>query len=315
VPITNAQAAQFGLLVAAAEAMFDRGGAPIHGSLTPPAAPGVTAAGWMIVAYITGQDTVLRAGPLRMAPETVFYGFVAQRAVGEFVAAIRGTESFVEWCEDGLFVAMPYRTPVALTGPPDPVLVEQGFFALYESMALVDPSGAPLGPLVAGVAALVGMGAITVVGHSLGSALASYLTLDLARGDLGQRASACLFASPHPGNAAFARLFDSSVTYYRLFNYILDIVPRTPLGPDYSPLPRRTVLTPANAEAIIRTSILCNHHVACYCAMLDVENTMAAIGPGDACSATGAPCIIGPEMGNPTIAKRLVTDLAGVIPV
>jgi hypothetical protein len=127
--------------------------------------------------------------------------------------------------------------------------------------------------------------------------------------------SACLFASPHPGNAAFARLFDASVTDYRLFNYILDIVPRMPFEPEYAPLPRRTVLTPANGEAIIRSSILCNHHVACYCALLDYEAVAAAIAPGDACSATGAPCVIGPETGNPTIAKRLLADLAGVVPV
>jgi hypothetical protein len=185
-PITNAQAAAYGLLVAAAEAMFT-------GPLTPPAAPGVTAAGWTIVGYITAQDTILRSGPLRMAPKVVFYGFVAKRTppggatpygpMDEFVAVIRGTAGLTEWIEDGLFAAMPYRTPIALSGPPDPVMVEQGFFELYESMTLIDPAGAPLGPLVSGITELIGeAGSIVVVGHSLGAALATYLTLDLVRG-------------------------------------------------------------------------------------------------------------------------------------
>jgi len=51
---------------------------------------------------------------------------------------------------------------------------------------------------------------------------------------------------------------DLTIMDYRLFNYILDIVPRVPLGLGYSPLPRRTVIQPATAEAIIRVDIGCN---------------------------------------------------------
>ena len=54
----------------------------------------------------------------------------------------------------------------------------------------------------------VGAGTVTVTGHSLGSALATYLTLDVAVG-LGDRATACLFASPRTGDAAWVELFDS----------------------------------------------------------------------------------------------------------
>jgi triacylglycerol lipase len=127
--------------------------------------------------------------------------------------------------------------------------------------------------------------------------------------------SACLFASPHTGNQAFVQLFDQTIVDYRLFNYILDIVPRVPLGLDYSPLPRRTVMQPATAEASIRVNVGCNHHVICYCAMLDYEGTIEATTPVPAGEEGSAACILGPETGSPSLAKRLVSDLAGVVPV
>src|SRR6202034_4599795 len=67
---------------------------------------------------------------------------------------------------------------------------------------------------------------VTIVGHSLGAALATYLTLDLTRAGLRARVSACLFASPRTGNQPFVTLFDQTIADYRLFNYMLDIVPR-----------------------------------------------------------------------------------------
>ncbi len=310
-PFTNTTAAAYGLLAMHAMDMYRS-----HGSLTPPPAPGLTAAGWTIEGYIAGTDSVLRKGPLQVLGATVFYGFLARRASGERVAAIRGTDGFVEWVEDGEFVPIPYAPNPALPAGQAPVSVEQGFWTLYQSMKLIDPHGAPLGDLAPAITNATGaVGAVTVVGHSLGSTLATYLTLDLARGGLGAGVSACLFASPHTGDQGFVDLFDRSVSDYRLFNYILDIVPRVPLGLGYAPLPRRTVIQPANAEASIRVDIACNHHVICYCAMLDYEGTIRATTPTPPGEEGSAPCILGPETGSPGLAKELVDALAGVVPV
>jgi pimeloyl-ACP methyl ester carboxylesterase len=182
-------------------------------------------------------------------------------------------------------------------------------------MQLIDPAGTSLGILAPAITGAAGSGGtVTVVGHSLGAAIATYLTLDLARG-LGARVSACLFASPHTGNQAFANFFDMTVIDYRLFNYILDIVPRVPLGLGYAPLPRRTVLQPATAEASIRVGLGCNHHVICYCAMLDYEGTMRATTPVPRGEEDSATCILGPETGTPSVAKTLAANLAGVVAV
>jgi triacylglycerol lipase len=311
-PFTNTASAAYGLLAMRATDMYRE--AP--GLLTPPAAPGLTAAGWTIVAYITGKDSILRKGPLQLAAQTVYYGYLAKRASGEMVAVIRGTDGFVEWVEDGEFLPIPYTPQIGLPVGSGAVLVEHGFWTLYASMRLIDPAGAPLGTLAPALTAAAGaLGTVTVVGHSLGSALATYLTLDLARGGLSLRMSACLFASPHTGNQAFVDLFDQTIVDYRLFNYILDIVPRVPFGLAYVPLPRRTVIQPTTAEASIRVTIACNHHVICYCAMLDYEETMQAATPVPAGEEDSATCILGPETGKPSLAKRLVSDLAGIVPV
>ncbi len=311
-PFTNTVAAAYGLL--AMHAMDMHRTKP--GSLTPDPAPGLTASGWKIVAYVSGKDAVFAQGPLRVGDQTVYYGYVAQRAADEFVAVIRGTDGLVEWIEDGQFPPIPYAPQLALPSELGPVSVEQGFWTIYASLALLTPAGASLGPAAPGIAQAVGAaGKLTVVGHSLGAALATYLTLDLARAGLAGRMTACLFASPHTGDQAFVDLFDSTVAEYRLFNYLLDVVPRVPLALGYEPLPRRTVIQPATAEAKIRFDIGCNHHVVCYCAMLDYEGTMKAIDPVPAGEEGSAACILGPETGLPSVAKRLASGLAAIVPV
>jgi triacylglycerol lipase len=310
-PFTNTAAAGYGLLAMHAMDMYR-----VNTSLlTPPRAPGLKAAGWTILGYVTGNDTLFSKGPLQSSGQTVYYGYLAKGASGEIVAVIRGTDRFVEWIEDAEFVPIPYAPKIGLPPEPQTISVEQGFWTLYASMQLISPAGAPLGALAPAITAEArGAGTVTVVGHSLGAALATYLTLDLARGGVNS-VSACLFASPHTGNQAFVQLFDQTIVDYRLFNYILDIVPRVPLGLDYSPLPRRTVMQPATAEASIRVNVGCNHHVICYCAMLDYEETIQATTPVPAGEESSAACILGPETGSPSLAKRLVSDLAGVVPV
>jgi hypothetical protein len=89
------------------------------------------------------------------------------------------------------FTATAYTCPAGakLTKVQTPILVEQGFWTLYASMQLIGPTGAALGALAPAITNAAGStGMVTVVGHSFGPALATYLTLDLARGGLG----ACL---------------------------------------------------------------------------------------------------------------------------
>jgi triacylglycerol lipase len=73
----------------------------------------------------------------------------------------------------------------------------------------------------------MGADTVTVCGHSLGSAIATYLSFDVAK-LLGARASACLFASPRTGGQIWTAAYAAQVSTYRLVNYVLDVVPYVP---------------------------------------------------------------------------------------
>jgi hypothetical protein len=130
-PFTNTEATAYGLLAMYAMDMYRVQQDPRKPpELTPPPAPGLVAAGWSILAYITGKDSLLPEtppkGPLPLIDQTVYCGYLAQRTPGEMVAVIRGTDGFVEWVEDAEFLPVPYAPRIALPAGLGTVLVEQG---------------------------------------------------------------------------------------------------------------------------------------------------------------------------------------------
>jgi triacylglycerol lipase len=304
--LSDKEATALGLLAMYAEDMYT------VGSLNPPADPRIAAAGWAIEGYLTAHDAIFppkgaAQQRLSVSPTSrVFFGFLAKSNVdpSSHVAVVRGTDGMVEWIIDAEFLLI--RHPRHPT-----VQVEQGFWNIYQTMSLADPqTGATTYQNAAeGVANTVGAGTVVVVGHSLGSALATYFTDDLAE-RLSSRASGCLFASPRTGDAAWAALFASEVTGgYRLINYLLDIVTHVPTLL-YTTLPNPTVIQPATAQAAIRLDIFCNHHIICYCAMIDYADTITApTTPQDAsCKA----CIGPPPMSDPAKGLALLINDFGV---
>ena len=316
-PFSNSAAAQFGLLAMHAMDMHrtqpDAANAPFSD-------PWLEARGWQMIGTLHGRDTIFPVGVkgrLQLLGYDTCYGYLARHELdGRLAVALRGTDGLVEWLEDGEFLPVaPMRQPPF--GPPE-ARVEQGFWDIFDSMTLRGPGGTAQGPVVGAILPLL-QGAdasLVVVGHSLGAALGTYLTLELAlAAPRTATVQACLFASPRTGNKAFVQAFDQAVGYYRLFNYLLDVVPRIPFGPEYEPLPRRTVIQPSTAEAAIRMTLACNHHVICYCAMLDYEGTMDVVASPPAGEEGSALCVLGPETGAPSMAKTLATALASFVPV
>lgn len=294
-------AVQFGLLAMYAEDMYDA--AP--GTLNPPADPRIAAAGWKVAGYLTAQDVLI---PTRASPDRklgidrgkrVFYGFVAQNlsAPTSYVAAIRGTAGMIEWVIDAEFVPIPHpRYPGAR--------VEQGFWSIYQTMSLADPATGvtTFQNAAEGVEELVGTGTIAVTGHSLGAALATFFVEDVAE-RLGAVATACLFASPRTGDAVWTAIFDKNVKQYSLYNYLLDLVPHVPAGIGYATLSQATIIQPSAAQAGIRLDLFCDHHVICYCAMVDFQATGAA--PTTAQDTPSKLCILGDASTVPEAAKAL----------
>ena len=136
--ITDSQSVPFGLLTMYVEDMYSA--AP--GSLIPPADPRIAASGWSIVAYLTAQDVLI---PPKSAPrqrlsingaKRVFFGVLAKSDADptSYVAAIRGTDGFVEWVIDGEFLPIPHPRHAG-------VMVEQGFWNIYQRPGLTPKRG------------------------------------------------------------------------------------------------------------------------------------------------------------------------------
>ena len=156
------------------------------------------------------------------------------------------------------------------------------FYSIYASMQYV-PLGGVAVNLADGITQAVGANRVTVLGHSLGSALSTYLTLDLANGNLtNHKVSACLFASPKTGNAAFVNYFDSNVGTYDVFNYAGDLVTDAPSFDvlklsAYEHLANVTVITDASSESVVCDDKLCAHHVICYVSRLSYSQFLRGI--------------------------------------
>jgi triacylglycerol lipase len=300
-------AAQMALTVMRTEDMFQQlKGAGQQGKLDPPLDP-VIAAAYDLIGYVAASDALiefdakLNKKVMRASGLTVFYGFLARSKANahQYIAVIRGTGSLLEWLKDAQGLPVPHS--------PSNGQVEMGFSSIYDTMTYRGYSGGQFvgAPVRAstGIAAAASEGKVTVVGHSLGSALATYLALDLATIEkMNDRVTTSMFASPHTGDVPFVHYFDQNVATYTLYNYSRDFVPTVPFALGYAALPRAIRFTPDDAQADIKYNALlplelhnlaCQHHAVCYAAMLDFHATDWKQVP--AIDQTCAACIVGPK--------------------
>lgn len=227
----------------------------VRGPVTLPPVNVPVPAAWEIRDYFSAQDAIFR-GSDGLSGERVYYGFLAESKANpeNFIVALRGTIDMVEWGENGQFLLKPH-----------PVVghIETGFFDIYRTLQLGNL------PALVGICEHVGTrGNLTIVGHSLGAAIGTYLAFDMASVQ-GTRVRARLFASPHPGDAAFVAAFDSTLADYVSYAYELDVVPRVPFGFGYCHLPKTAWLNPKNVEARIKFDLGCHHSMVSYVSMLD----------------------------------------------
>lgn len=220
--------------------------------------PRIGQAGWTVLGWLTGSDRVEGLGRI------VRYGYLAVRQ-DQYVIAIRGTSGVAEWIKDAEFRMVPHPTL------PD-AMVEDGFWSIRQSMQLVPvgPSALPAGtPLVQALHQIIGQHPVTVLGHSLGGAIATYLAHDLAL--LAMQVNLRVYASPRPGNAAYVGFAARALAgHHAGFHLEDDIVPDTPL---FDPLQLQAYhalpdITPLDAD-LIESGVTCRHHLLSYIAALD----------------------------------------------
>jgi hypothetical protein len=255
-------------------------------NLAPPPDPRLSP-DWKLLGYLTGPECVFRIGKAMAFGDPTCYGFLLRSTTDPdaYVLAIRGTDGLLNWLQDAIFV----KTPNPAGGE-----VERGFQLLTDALTYTPVGAAPV--QTSAIAGIVGTGHLTVIGHSLGAAMATLLTLALAAPELlSDRVSGLFWASPHVGDATFAAAFHAAVRTYQLFNFEFDAVPRIPLGLGYIDLPNVTWIDLEDAEARVKMdSLLCQHHLLCYlarvCYSLTDWKAMAAID--QSC----ASCILGPSV-------------------
>lgn len=269
------EAVNYGMLVADTFNTYSQN----KNNLTPPVDPNSLIGQNLIIdGYLIANDC-LASDIIKPSCDQHFYGFLAHEKnnPSKYVALVRGTGNQLEWIDDAK--ALPNTYHVANGGR-----VESGFYDIYQSMQYLPISHVSntinssldtshLQNAADGISEEVAKhhGSLTISGHSLGSAIATYLMYDVAsKSEMNSCTDMCLFASPKPGDAAFSQAFEKVTQNYVIYNYSLDLVPQVPpsaLG--YQSLNNVISITPDNAQAVIKNDILSNHHVVCYSAMLD----------------------------------------------
>ncbi|HUN83801.1 MAG TPA: hypothetical protein VMU48_05445 [Terracidiphilus sp.] len=227
--------------------------------VNPAGQPVIPGKNYVVLKTIYSNDLATDINPQK--PLTEGYktiGVVAQNGADatDVFIAVRGTEGIWEWLQDFKFLPRPFPN-VAGSG-----VTEDGFTDMYLSFSFTP---APSGTFMKDLAALLPSNAVvTIAGHSLGSALATLLALDLAA---NTKLSTSLYtlASPRVGDLIFHNLFNHVVpNAYRIANR-LDVVPQTPAPPLYFHVGDDTELIPPGT---LKHDLGCEHSIDSYFNML-----------------------------------------------
>ena len=219
--------------------------------------------GFQVLQTIYADDLATDISPnIDPIRDVVPIGYVARStaAPDEYVIVIRGTEGVWEWIQDAKFLPIPF-TAVSGAG-----LTEDGFTDMYNSFRVgLDPRSARLTPALSGLLGAANS-KLTICGHSLGSALATLLALDVAVNTPYKQPELYTFASPRVGDLHFSNFFNSVVPdCYRIANRI-DIVTHVPVPPLYFHVGDATELNPGTSVAL---NPPCLHDIASYMFLLD----------------------------------------------
>jgi hypothetical protein len=292
-PLDNQGAYFFGQFVQAAYAMFKNPQSPDPLRPEPAGIP----AGYELGAWIHMSDFILDVSELK------FYGIVVHSLdePDSRIIAIRGTEGAIEWMDDAAAIPVPFRQV------PSAGRVALGFDKIYSTLRVVKR------PLPGAAARAMGAAPETfsgsfaeqleqlaisretergltppraegrarpkrptsVVGHSLGAALATLFVMENDAKGKFDVTSLCTFASPRVGNMEFVHLFNRlPIDSWRIVN-IRDIVPKLPphipIVLDYGHV---DVACPFDSSGFAKNNPLCCHTMETYLHWLDSNSPL-----------------------------------------
>jgi predicted lipase len=190
---------------------------------------------------------------------------------GDVVIAIRGTEGIHEWIHDAQFLPTPCPFMPAAGN------IEDGFTDMYSSLRVgVDALAPSLVQALPKLPFKRAVTSVTVCGHSLGGALATFLALDIATNAINFNfiPTVYTYASPRTGDSQFVNLYNHVVpNTFRIANRV-DLVPKLPLPPLYEhvlglfDLSSITVVPP---KVLVKPEIPCLHILTTYLYLLSLQ--------------------------------------------
>ena len=275
-PINWNTAIQYAGLVGIAESVLPTG------SYGPNEISQIETAGYTYLQTIYGDDLATDIDP--HLGDIVTFGFLAVSDTKELVAAIRGTDSILEWLHDASYLMV--RSPISGSHG----YTEDGFTAVYLSLRIGKANGTPtVKDAIKGYLDTGAAGSVTVCGHSLGGALAALLTLDVGLNTSCRTPVAYTYASPRTGEHLFAGCYNAAIpSSYRIANR-QDLVPKLP---PILPLPYEHVNTQYELNPLpnqINSTIPCMHHLTTYLYLMGQQ-------PGGTPSALDSDCVAsGPD--------------------
>ena len=234
----------------------------------------IEAAGYTFLETIYGDDLATDVNP--HLGDVVTFGFLAVSAAQELVAVSRGTDTILEWLHDAAFL----MRPCPITGGHG--MTEDGFTTVYLSLRI----GRAKGTLSAkdSIKSYLDQrraASVTVCGHSLGGALATLLTFDVALNTSCRAPVSYTFASPRTGDHLFAAAYNAAIpASFRVANR-QDLVPKLPT---ILPIPYEHVNTDFELNPppqAIAGTIACMHHLTSYLWLMS-QQTGSAGYPLDA---------------------------------
>jgi hypothetical protein len=239
----------------------------VQAAYAPAASPGSPVTypvplGYQVTQVIYGNDLATDIGSIK---SIVPFGFIAQSPApkADFVVAIRGTQSIWEWVQDARFlrIACPFAAGAGTT--------DDGFSDVYMSLS-AGAGGPRLVDALRTLLATTAGATLTIAGHSLGSALATLLALDVVENNAFAAPSVFTFASPLVGDAQFARTYDSEVPGTWRITNVIDLVPKLPpanWGYDHV-----DQLYPVNSLGQTKLLPSCTHAMTTYMFLVDHAN-------------------------------------------
>lgn len=238
---------------------------------------------YVVIATIYANDLATQKNPLR-GQQQVSIGIVLQQQDGaDAVIAFRGTEGIKEWVIDATFGTKPCPF-LASAGR-----TEDGFTDMYESVAIgTAPNSPRLTASLPNLPWKQSVETLTICGHSLGGALATLATLDIAVNSSApfHDPTVYTYASPRTGDVTFAAKYNQLVANTFRVAIDLDVVPQLPLFPPYQHVLGDFALKPFTAfppEFLLQPNPICEHILSSYLYLLSLSAGGGPLPPADLC--------------------------------